>query len=245
MNNGKYVYSFIEGKVDRSFDLKGIGGYGKVYFINVDKITAAVSDMPYTIMEPNKENALTHERIIQHLLEYYNLVPCSFGNVFKSKDDILLFMSKTSKYINENLEKVRGKIEVGLRIFWKKQTFSNEIETREIKSFRDALSRKSDQENYYSKIDLGKMVETQVNMRREYYIDNIFNPLAKHAREAKTNDTVNPMMVLNAAFLISKDKEQEFDNQVGTMMKKYSDTLEFSYSGPWPPYNFTNIIPES
>ncbi len=49
------------------------------------------------------------------------------------------------------------------------------------------------------------------------------------------------MMVLNAAFLIFKRNEGEFDNIVGAAIKKYEDTLEFSYSGPWPPYNFISM----
>lgn len=245
MNNGEYVYCFIEGRVDKTFDLKGVGGYGKVYFINYEEITAAISDVPYSAMEPNRENALAHEKIIQQLLKYYNLVPCSFGNVFKCKDDINTFMSKTYKYLNENLQKVRDKMEVGLRVFWKKAVFSEEIETREIKEFRDTLLQNPSSENYYSKIELGKMVETQVSRRRQHYSDAIFEPLAKRAVEAKLNDTVNPLMVLNAAFLIPNSKEQEFDSHVGTIMKKYEDRLDFSFSGPWPPYNFTTIVPNT
>lgn len=245
MNNGEYVYCFIEGRVDKTFDLKGVGGYGKVYFINYEEITAAISDVPYSAMEPNRENALAHEKIIQQLLKYYNLVPCSFGNVFKCKDDINTFISKTYKYLNENLQKVRDKMEVGLRVFWKKAVFSEEIETREIKEFRDTLLQNPSSENYYSKIELGKMVETQVSRRRQHYTDAIFEPLAKRAVEAKLNDTVNPLMVLNAAFLIPNSKEQEFDIHVGTIMKKFEERLDFSFSGPWPPYNFTTIVPNT
>lgn len=245
MNRGEYVYCFIEGKVDKDFDLKGVGGYGKVYFLNYEGITAAISDVPYSVMEPNRENALAHEKIIQQLLKYFTLVPCSFGNVFKCKDDIITFMSKTYEYLDENLEKVRDKMEVGLRVFWKKAVFSEEIETKEIREFRDALLQNPSSENYYSKIDLGKMVEAQVSRRRQYYSDEIFKSLAKHAVEAKLNDTVNPLMVLNAAFLIPNSKEQEFDSHVGIKMGKFEDRLDFSYSGPWPPYNFTSSAPNT
>lgn len=244
MINGKYVYCFIEGKVDEKFDLKGIGGHGKVYFINNEGITAAVSDIPYVMLEPGRDNALVHEKTIQHLLKYYNLVPCSFGNIFKSREDILVFMNRIHEYLSGNLQKVKGRMEVGLRIFWKKASFTEEIETRDIRNLKDKLQQKSDSENYYSRIDFGKMVEAQVKSRRDYYTDNIFEPLEKQAVEAKLNDTVNPMMVINAAFLISKDKEQEFDGLVAAIMKKYSEKLEFSYSGPWPPYNFTTAVPE-
>lgn len=242
MNSGKYIYCFIEGRVDNDFDLNGIGGYGKVYFIHHEGITVVVSDVPYIVFEPSRENAVTHEKIIQHFLKNYNLVPCSFGNVFKSKDDLLKFMSKAGEQIDENLQKVRDKMEVGLRVFWKKAVFSDEVETKQIKEFKEDLMKRSDSENYYSKIEFGKMVEEQVNNRREYYVANIFDPLAKRAVDAKLNDTSNPLMVINAAFLIQNAREHEFDGYVDSVMKKFADRLEFSYSGPWPPYNFTSIV---
>jgi hypothetical protein len=241
MNNGKYIYCFIEGRVDEDPGLNGLGGYGRVYFIHHEGITVAVSDVPYMVFEPSRENAVTHEKITQHFLKKYNLVPCSFGNVFKSREDLLKFMSKTGGQINENLAKVRDKMEVGLRVFWKKEVFNDEVETKQIKEMKDDLMKRPDSENYYSRIEFGKMVEEQVNRRREYYVASIYDPLAKRAVDARLNDTSNPLMVMNAAFLIYNAKEHEFDGYVDSVMKKYADRLEFSYSGPWPPYNFTSI----
>ncbi len=45
-------------------------------------------------------------------------------------------------------------------------------------------------------------------------------------------------MILNAAFLIDKDKQEIFDEQVNIVIDKYKEKLDFKYSGPWPPYNF-------
>jgi hypothetical protein len=45
---------------------------------------------------------------------------------------------------------------------------------------------------------------------------------------------------MNAAFLVSRDKEQAFDQRVKQIGAKH-DKLTFKYTGPWPPYNFVNI----
>jgi Gas vesicle synthesis protein GvpL/GvpF len=47
-------------------------------------------------------------------------------------------------------------------------------------------------------------------------------------------------MILNAAFLVSRDQEQRFDARVKELGTRYSK-LTFKYTGPWPPYNFVNI----
>ncbi len=48
-------------------------------------------------------------------------------------------------------------------------------------------------------------------------------------------------MIMNAAFLVERDRETEFDAVVNKIAKKYGKRLKFKYTGPWPPYNFVNI----
>jgi hypothetical protein len=47
-------------------------------------------------------------------------------------------------------------------------------------------------------------------------------------------------MILNAAFLVSRDAEDAFDGRVKQLGAKHG-MLTFRYTGPWPPYNFVNI----
>jgi len=47
-------------------------------------------------------------------------------------------------------------------------------------------------------------------------------------------------MIMNAAFLISRDREAAFDARVKSIASRF-DRLTFKYTGPWPPYNFVNI----
>jgi hypothetical protein len=47
-------------------------------------------------------------------------------------------------------------------------------------------------------------------------------------------------MIMNAAFLVARDLEDDFDARVKDIGQRY-DKLTFKYTGPWPPYNFVNI----
>jgi hypothetical protein len=47
-------------------------------------------------------------------------------------------------------------------------------------------------------------------------------------------------MIMNAAFLVSRQHEGDFDNRVKRIGARY-ESLNFKYTGPWPPYNFVNI----
>jgi hypothetical protein len=48
-------------------------------------------------------------------------------------------------------------------------------------------------------------------------------------------------MILNAAFLVHADKLDAFKNTIdGTAGELKTKGLHLEYSGPWPPYNFTD-----
>jgi len=57
---------------------------------------------------------------------------------------------------------------------------------------------------------------------------------------ARANKPIGDRMILNAAFLISRDKEAAFDARVKELGARHGK-LTFRYTGPWPPYNFVNI----
>ena len=58
---------------------------------------------------------------------------------------------------------------------------------------------------------------------------------------SRDNKPIGDKMIMNAAFLIEREREAEFDAAVNRIAKKFGDRLNFKYTGPWPPYNFVNI----
>jgi hypothetical protein len=52
---------------------------------------------------------------------------------------------------------------------------------------------------------------------------------------------IGDKMIMNAAFLVGRDKQDQFDQKVREIGKRYEGKLSFKYTGPWPPYNFVTI----
>ena len=49
-------------------------------------------------------------------------------------------------------------------------------------------------------------------------------------------------MVLNAAYLISNEKIEEFNKEAERLKQEIqSEGFSLEYSGPWPAYNFTKF----
>ena len=70
---------------------------------------------------------------------------------------------------------------------------------------------------------------------------DIHDALKPAAVASRSNKPIGDRMILNAAFLVDRDREKEFDEAVKEIFRHYEDLLTFKYTGPWPPYNFVNI----
>ena len=73
------------------------------------------------------------------------------------------------------------------------------------------------------------------------YVADIHDSLNVVAVASRSSKPIGDRMILNAAFLVDRAREQSFDECVKETSRKYEDQLTFKYSGPWPPYNFVNI----
>ena len=72
-------------------------------------------------------------------------------------------------------------------------------------------------------------------------VKEIYDSLRPACVASRDNKTIGENMIMNAAFLLQRKKEPEFDRIVNQISERFKNILSFRYSGPWPPYNFVNI----
>ncbi len=58
---------------------------------------------------------------------------------------------------------------------------------------------------------------------------------------SRSNKPIGDRMLMNAAFLVERDKADIFDQKVTEIAQRYEGKLSFRYTGPWPPWNFVTI----
>jgi len=94
--------------------------------------------------------------------------------------------------------------------------------------------------SYFARMQYGRLVDAALQSMSEKYLAEIFEALRDVAVASRANKPIGDKMIMNAAFLVARDKEQAFDQRVKQIGAKY-DKLTFKYTWPWPPYNFANI----
>ena len=243
-DEGKYVYCIIKSPEERDFGPIGIGeGGNRVYTVHHRDLAAVVSDTPIRIYDPTRENVLAHELVNETVMREYTVIPMSFGTIFRTRDDINELLKSTYRAFDDVLEKMRDKIEFGLKVLWdrEKVVANLERENDEIRRLKDEISRHTSSSTYFARMQLGRLVETSLEETSHRYVADIHEWLKSVAVASRSNKPIGDRMILNAAFLVDRAQEAAFDERVKEISRKYEDILTFKYSGPWPPYNFVNI----
>jgi len=243
-DEGKYVYCIIEGDQPYSFGGLGIGGRNdEVYTIHHGALAAVVSDTPVVMYDPTRENALAHEHAIETVMKEFTVIPMSFGTVFRTEDDVVEFLKDTSEALQDVLRKLKDKIEFGLKVIWDPETVLREVEqdSEDIRRLKEEILSNRLASTYFARMQLGRLVEQALAERSDAYVRDVYDRLRDCATASRHNKPIGDKMILNAAFLVERQKSGEFDLKVQEIAQRYDGKLRFQYTGPWPPYNFVNI----
>jgi len=244
---GKYIYCIIDTKQERNFGPIGIGGRGdEVLTIGYDDLSMVVSSCPMTKFIVSRENMLAHMRVIEKVMnEFDSVLPVRFGTVASNADEIRNFLDRRLREFRSLLRNMDHKVELGVKGSWKnmKVIFEEIVEeNREIKKVKEKIQNEVGKKNIQAKTEVGKMVEEALKKKKEREAEKIVGALRRTAFEYKLNKTIGDEMFMNAAFLVDKGREKEFDNIMDDLSDEYKDRVKFIYAGPMPVFNFVNIV---
>jgi gas vesicle protein GvpL/GvpF len=241
-SRGKYVYCVIKSEDALKFGPVGIGAEpADVHTINYRDIAAVVSDTPIEVLDATRENVLAHERVNEAVMREHTVIPMSFGTVFKTRDDIIELLKGAYSAFDDVLNKMQDKLEFGLKVLWDRDVILREIENEDedVRRLKNEISSQKGS-TYFARVQYGRLVDAALQARSEHYVNAIFEHLRDVSVASRANKPIGDKMIMNAAFLVARDREVVFDARVKEIGAAH-DKLTFRYTGPWPPYNFVNI----
>lgn len=240
---GKYVYCIVQSAEELQFGPVGIGDDAVVYTLHYGDLAAVVSDTPIRIYDPTRENVLAHERVNETVMKDLTVIPMSFGTMFRTKEDIEELLRSTEKALRDVLDKIRDKIELGLKVLWDRDSVIAQLESEneEIRNLKEEIGSEAGNTTYFARVQLGRMIEAALEEKANLFVSDIYESLKPVAVASRSNRLIGDRMIMNGAFLVDRSKEVRFDSTVKALSRKYEAVLSFRYTGPWPPYNFVNI----
>jgi hypothetical protein len=244
---GKYIYCIIGAKQERNFGPIGIGGRGdEVSTISYDDLSMVAGNCLMSKLEVSRQNLLAHEKVIEEVMkEFDSVLPVRFGTIASGADEIRNLLDRRCREFKTALRDVEHKIELGVKGIWKNMdvVFKEIVEeNRDIKKMKEKLQNDKGKKNIQAKMETGKMVAEALAKKKEKEAEKIVDTLRRTTVNYKLNKTMGDGMFINAAFLVDKGREKEFDNIMDDLSEEYKDRVKFMYAGPLPVYNFVNIV---
>ncbi|HUP43595.1 MAG TPA: GvpL/GvpF family gas vesicle protein [Thermoanaerobaculia bacterium] len=239
---GKYVYCIIHSEEDLSFGRAGIGVEpAEIHTVKFRDIAAVTSDTPLEVYDPTRENVLAHERVNELVMQRFTVIPMSFGTVFRTEDDIVELLRSAYDAFKDVLIKMQGKLEFGLKVLWEPDLIIQDIEKDDenLRLLRQEIGSQRGS-TYFARMQYGRLVDSLLQERSEELATAIMVGLADVSVASRANKPIGEKMILNAAFLVGREREEAFDQKVKEVAARH-EHLNFKYTGPWPPYNFVNI----
>jgi Gas vesicle synthesis protein GvpL/GvpF len=241
-SRGKYVYCIIESSEPLRFGPIGIGSDpSEVYSVHYKTLAAVVSDAPLEMLDSTRENVLAHERVNETVMRDHTVIPMSFGTIFKTREDIVELLRSAAEAFGDVLDKMQNKLEFGLKVLWDRDQAIREVENEDedISRLKKEISGQKGP-TYFARMQYGRLIDSALQSQSERYVADILEQLREVSVASRINKPIGDKMIMNAAFLISRDQESAFDSKVKSIAARF-DKLTFKYTGPWPPYNFVNI----
>jgi hypothetical protein len=225
--------------------MKGIQGISgsTLYALSFKGISVAVSDFTPSKFTINKGLAIDFARVIEELSQSVTLLPVRFGTFLKSDEIINQLLINHYDSFLKNLHQVENKYEFGLKVLWDYEKCSEEIRVKvaseEVKA-ADYFSTSTVYTNYLLEKIKKNRLEDALLKHIEQLIEEVSRHLAQINPDCKFKKMVTNNIILDAFFLVKKNKKDEFIKAIEALKQQQAD-LQFLLTGPWPPYSFVDI----
>jgi hypothetical protein len=243
---GKYIYCVVETEQERNYGPVGVGARGdEVLTIGYDDLSMVVSTHPMTGCAANRENLITHQRVIEQMMgEFDSVLPVRFGTIASDADEVRNLLDRRRREFKRRLADMDHKVELGVKGFWRDMSAVYDGLLRENPSLRqrkEALARNGDRD-LRAKIELGRLVKRMLEEKKQTLAEELVGRLHHSSYDHTLNKTLGDEMFINAAFLVGRGREKEFDNIMDDLSEEYGERMKFLYSGPLPVFNFVNLV---
>lgn len=237
-----YLYAIVAGGEPRSYPSLGIDG-SDVYTITEGRVAAVVGGLSASKIRPQRANLAAHQAVLKCLMADTTPLPMAFGTIAASPQAIRGILARNQRAFEEQLQRVAGKVEMGLRVAWDvPNIFEYFVNTHaELRLARDRLVGARHEFTQEEKIELGRMFDRLLHDDREDHTRKVEHVLAPVCAEFKANQCRNEHEVMNLACLVKRDAQEEFSAGVFAAAKRFDNNFAFDYSGPWAPHNFVEL----
>lgn len=249
--DGWYVYGVVpaaEASPALFADVAGVSG-SPVRLVDGGALAAIASEVPLAefgeeaittkLRDPEwlEGRVRAHDAVLEAALGLVPVVPFRFGAIYRGENHVRELLSDDEKFA-EALERVRGRLEFGVKAF---------LMTPDAEAPPAANEGSSTAGRRYleAKQQARRLAEEQ-DAQKARWADASHQRLAAVSEAATANPPQpreisgrNAEMFLNGAYLVAAERDAEFRGVLTELGDEFgANGVAYELTGPWPAYNF-------
>jgi len=193
--------------------------------------------------------AVAHDRVLTWMSDHGPVVPLPIFSLFSSEQAVSGMLHERRRELEATLTRVAQGREYALRLYRIDSELAGvaaELSSR-LAQLQDEAERATPGQQYLlqRKLDAERKNELhRIGAKIARDVLDALRPLAIETAETRiAQQAARPstagMLVLDAAFLVSPDRLEEFRRALTQLISKHgSRGFRFDFTGPWPPYHF-------
>jgi hypothetical protein len=238
-----YVYGVVSTSASISLPADGVASAAP-RLVESDGLAALVSTVPTERLRVRRKDLHAHLRALEQVFEQTTVLPCRFGTVLPSEDDVRRHLLDARRdELHGLLEALAGRAQMNVNASYDEPEVLREVVASEPRIAQASeRTKKLGDAAYYESIRLGELVTARLSTRRSDDAERIHVRLARLATEvvADERDT-DALLVLKESFLVERKLLDRFDAELELLAKEEAPTIRFELFGPLPPTAFVSL----
>lgn len=239
---GRWIYGVVPAAAElKQLQREGTG----VWTVESDDLAAIVGAVPRNDPRATRDQALSHSRVLEAAVADSPVIPFRFGMMAPGDDDEVRrdLLDAYRDQLAPLLSQLQDVVQMTVKVDYQEQPLLREIleSEPEIARLREATRQAPEDALHAERIRLGELINTAVEVRRQRDAAAIVQALEPVARAVAADNLEREYMVLNEAFLIERERREEFEELVDRVAGEHVQRMRFRLLGPMPAYNFIDL----
>lgn len=223
-----YLYAVVDRPQQPLSVPRGLGG--RPPFLAGERAVAMVaSELGEGDLALSEDNLYRHEAVVEALMAERGVLPMRFGCRVRDAASLRQLISIRRDELAAQLERLRGCVEMGLRLW----------PAGDVASSPPARPRAESGSAYIEHLRLRQRCGDRPRAEAAL-VDAVHRHLARRARAATRDAPPPPGQALAAAYLVPEEEGEAFVRETAAQRERHR-ALRFLCTGPWPPYSFASL----
>lgn len=217
-----------------------------VHHCGLAALVSAAPIRPYGAMKKPEiiPYLFAHQAVIEQFMKDRTAIPVKFGTMARDEREVRWILERGRGRLVAALEAMEGKVELDLVARWRDLNAVLRAigeEDEDIRRAGAAIAARPLAEAREGRIRIGQMLKARLDQRREGVGAEIVEALSAFARALSYHPAPDDRLILNVAFLLPREGEEQFGERLADLDARYDGAIEFRCVGPLPPHSFCTV----